>query len=59
MLNSPKKNTLTDGLIEKASLDEVDDIDEIESKLCIKTKKLIDRGKRSTTLSVKTSRKHN
>ena len=27
-----KKNTLADGLIEKASLDEVDDIDEIESK---------------------------
>ena len=32
MLKSPKKNTLADGLIEKASLDEVDDIDEIESK---------------------------
>ena len=32
MFKSPKKNTLADGLIEKASLDEVDDIDKIESK---------------------------
>ena len=47
MLKFPKINTLADGFIERTS----SMLDEIESKLCITTKKVINRGKRSKTLS--------
>ena len=46
MLKSPKTKT-ADGLIERTS----SMLDEIESKTCTKLKKVIDRGKRSKTLS--------
>ena len=41
------KDKTVDGLIERTSFMS----DEIESKPCTKTKKVIDRGKRSKTLS--------
>ena len=46
MLKSPKKNTLADELIKRTSsmLDEI-------KKLCIMTKKVIDGGERSKTIS--------
>ena len=46
MLKSPKTNTLADGLIERTSsmLDEKGD-------QCLKTNKVINRGKRSTAMS--------
>ena len=47
MLKSPKTNTLADGLIKKTS----SMLDEIASKSVHKDKKVIDRGKRSKTLS--------
>ena len=47
MLKSPKTNILADGLIERIS----SVLDKIESKTVHKTKKVIDRGKRSKTLS--------
>ena len=48
MLKSPKTNTLVDRLIERTS----SMLDETESKkLCLKTKKVINRGKRNKTLS--------
>ena len=47
MLKSPKSNTLADELIETTS----SMLDEIASKAVMKTKKVIDRGKRRETLS--------
>ena len=47
MLKSRKTTTLADGLIERTS----SMLDEIESRQRIMTKKVIDRGKRSKTLS--------
>ena len=47
MLKSPKTKTLADGLIERT----LSMLDEMESKLCTTTKKVINRGKRSKTLS--------
>ena len=47
MLKSPKTKTLADGLIERTS----SMLDEIGSKTVHKLKKVIDRGKRSKTLS--------
>ena len=47
MLRSPKTKTLADGLIERT----LSMLDEMESKLCITTKKVINRGKRSKTVS--------
>ena len=47
MLKSPKINILADGLIERI----LSVLDKIESKTEHKTKKVIDRGKRSKTLS--------
>ena len=44
---SPKTKTLADGLIERTS----SMLDEIESKTVHKAEKVIDRGKRSKTLS--------
>ena len=47
MLKSPKTNTLADGLIKRTS----SMLDETESKTAHKTKKVINRGKRSKPLS--------
>ena len=47
------KDTLVDGLIKRTS----SMLDEIESKMCIATKKVMNRGKQDTEWS-KDSRKH-
>ena len=44
---SPKTNALADGLIERTS----SMLDEIATKTAYKTKKVIDRGKKSETLN--------
>ena len=47
MLKSPKTNRLADEVMKRTSSMLV----EIESKLCIKMEKVIDRGKESKTLN--------
>ena len=47
MLKSPKTNIFADGLIERTS----SMLDEIDSKTCIAAKKVVNRGKRSKTVS--------
>ena len=47
MLKPPKTNTLADRLMERTS----SILDKWNQKLCIMMKKVIDRGKRSETLS--------
>ena len=49
MIKSPVTNILADGLIKTTS----SMLDEIESKIMLKTKKLIDRGKSKTLSEVK------
>ena len=49
MIKSPVTNILADGLIKTTS----SMLDEIESKIMLKTKKLFDRGKSKTLSEVK------